>query len=167
MASITQNLTPYSGVVPDRTTQTQTQFDAAATELQDYWGVIAPELSTWQSQVNAVGAEAVASANTATLAKNQAEDYAQSAQVDAQAAASASAAAITAQAGAEAAETAAEGYASLAQATNPDTPIRVNPNSITDDFTLAAGYNGTSTGPISIIDGVRVAVTTHSRWSIV
>ena len=41
-------------------------------------------------------------------------------------------------------------YASMAQATNPDTPIRLNPRFITAAFTVPAAYNGASVGPISI-----------------
>ncbi|MEA3641307.1 MAG: hypothetical protein VBE63_15385 [Lamprobacter sp.] len=166
MAEITQPLTPYTGVVPNPATQTQAQLDAAATSWASWLVTAGNQYPTWGDQVNAVGVEAVASANISTLAKNQAEDYAASAQVDAQAATSARAAAQVAQAGAEAAETAAQGYASLAQATNPDTPIRVNPNAITADFTLPAGYNGLSAGPIEITDDAIVTVTPGSTWTI-
>jgi len=174
MAEITTNLTEYAGVVPNRTTQEQYEFDDASTALQDYWGVLAPELNAWSDEVNAVGAEAVSMAASAQAARDLAQTYRDQAQAYSgqsalyeSGAQTAAANAESAQAAAEAAEIAAQGYASLAQATNPDTPIRVNPNAISADFTLAAGYNGSSIGPISIIEGVNVAIPAHSRWSIV
>lgn len=60
----------------------------------------------------------------------------------------------------------AQVYASQAQATNPDSPIRINPTRIKADFTLPAGYNGASAGPISIDDGVTVVIGNGATWSI-
>lgn len=57
-------------------------------------------------------------------------------------------------------------YASQAQATNPDSPIRINPTRIKADFTLPTGYNGASAGPISIDDGVTVVISDGATWSI-
>lgn len=86
----------------------------------------------------------------------------------AQAAASAVAAESPAANAAAAAASAASAavYASQAQATNPDTPIRTNPRKITTDFTLGSGTNGVSAGPITIADGVTVTVQDNATWSI-
>ena len=56
--------------------------------------------------------------------------------------------------------------ASTAQATNPDSPIRLNPRRITADFSVASAYNATSAGPITISEGVTVAVGDNATWSI-
>jgi len=86
--------------------------------------------------------------------------------------AAAAQAAITAQspisnaAAAAASAAAAAGYASLAQATTPDSPIRLNPRFITADFTVESAYNAASVGPITISDGVIVTVNDNATWSI-
>lgn len=67
---------------------------------------------------------------------------------------------------AQAAATAAAQYASQAQATNPDSPIRINPTRVMANFTLPTGYNGESAGPISIDDGVTVSISNGATWSI-
>jgi hypothetical protein len=67
---------------------------------------------------------------------------------------------------AQAAATAAAQYASQAQATNPDSPIRINPTRVMANFALATGYNGASAGPISIGDGVTVTISNGATWSI-
>ena len=67
---------------------------------------------------------------------------------------------------AQAAATAAAQYASQAQATNPDSPIRINPTRVMANFTLSTGYNGASAGPISIDDGVTVTISNGATWSI-
>ena len=46
------------------------------------------------------------------------------------------------------------------------TPIWLNPRFITADFTVPAGHNGASVGPISISDGVTVTIQDHATWSI-
>ena len=69
-------------------------------------------------------------------------------------------------AAAQAAATAAGVYAAQAQATNPDSPIRINPTRITSNFTLATGYNGASAGPIAIDPGATVTLSHGSTWSI-
>jgi len=68
---------------------------------------------------------------------------------------------------AQTAESNAQGYASLAQATNPDSPIRLNPREIIADFTVASAYNATSTGPITIAPGITVTVQDNATWSVV
>jgi hypothetical protein len=60
----------------------------------------------------------------------------------------------------------AAAFASTAQATNPDSPIRINPREITTNFTLASNYNAASVGPITVSDGVTVTVSDNATWSI-
>lgn len=60
----------------------------------------------------------------------------------------------------------AQAYATLAQATNPDAPVRLNPRRITAATTIPAGYNAATTGPITVADGITVTVSDHSTWSI-
>lgn len=82
-------------------------------------------------------------------------------------AAAASAAKAAAQTiAAEQAAQQAQAFASQAQATNPDSPIRINPARIGGNFTLPAGYNGASAGPVSIDDGVTVRIQDGATWSI-
>lgn len=57
-------------------------------------------------------------------------------------------------------------YASTAQATNPDSPIRLNPRRIAADFSVASAYNAASVGPITISDGTTVTVGDNATWSI-
>ena len=45
--------------------------------------------------------------------------------------------------------------------------IQINDNSISGDYTLAAGYNGVSAGPITIASGVTVTIADGSSWSVV
>lgn len=67
---------------------------------------------------------------------------------------------------AQAAATAAAISASLAQATNPGSPVRINPCAISADFTLASAYNAQSTGPMRINDGVTVTVQDNATWAV-
>ena len=60
----------------------------------------------------------------------------------------------------------AAAYASTAQATNPDSPIRLNPRNITSNITIASAYNAASVGPITISDGVTVTVGDNATWLI-
>ena len=85
---------------------------------------------------------------------------------DAAAAAVAAQSPVTNAAAAAASALAAAAYASTAQATNPDSPIRINPRKITADFTIASTYNAASVGPISISEGVTVTVSDNATWSI-
>ena len=86
--------------------------------------------------------------------------------------AAAAQAAVTAQspvtnaAAAAASAALAAAYASTAQATNPDSPIRINPRFITTNFTVASAYNAASVGPITVSDGVTVTVEDNATWSI-
>ena len=85
---------------------------------------------------------------------------------------SAAAAAVSAQspvtnaAAAAASAAAAQAFASTAQATNPDSPIRLNPREITVNFAIASNYNAASVGPITVSDGVTVTVGDNATWSI-
>lgn len=46
-------------------------------------------------------------------------------------------------------------------------PIYLNSNTISSNYTVPANYNGLSSGPITIADGVTVTITDGSSWSIV
>ena len=69
-------------------------------------------------------------------------------------------------AAAAASAVAAAAYASQAQAVSPDSPIRLNTRAVTANFTVPAGYNAASAGPISVADGITVTVSDFSTWSI-
>ena len=69
-------------------------------------------------------------------------------------------------AAAAAAAAAAQGYASLAQATNPDAPLRLNPRTITTNTTIPSAYNASSVGPVTVAEGVTVTVSNSATWSI-
>jgi uncharacterized phage infection (PIP) family protein YhgE len=173
MAAITQTLPIYSGTIPNRATMSQGDLDIASTAFHTYWANAAPDVNAFSLQANALRTELIevqadteAARDLTYTYRDQTQTYRDGANLYATAASQAQTAAQTAQANAEQAETAAAGYASLAQATNPDTPIRVNPNAISEDFTLAANYNGVSAGPIQINDGVTVTVTPGSTWTI-
>jgi hypothetical protein len=45
-------------------------------------------------------------------------------------------------------------------------PIYVNSNTISANYTFNSGTNGTSTGPITINDGVSVTVQDGSKWVV-
>lgn len=145
------------------------------------------DLNTWSTQANTVAGEVNTNASTATSAASTASSAASSATTSAStattqasnASSSASAAAISesnaaatasassASAQAASASAASAGvYASQAQATNPDSPIRLNPRKITADFTVASTYNAASVGPITISEGITVTVSDNATWSI-
>ena len=42
----------------------------------------------------------------------------------------------------------------------------MNPSTISENFTLAAGYNAISAGPITIGEGVTVTLNDTSNWTI-
>ena len=86
--------------------------------------------------------------------------------VQAGAAAVAAQSPVTNAAAAAAAALAAQSYATLAQATNPDAPVRLNPRRITTELNIASGYNAASVGPIVIAEGVTVTVSDNATWSI-
>ncbi|POP53057.1 hypothetical protein [Zhongshania marina] len=68
---------------------------------------------------------------------------------------------------AEEGATNAEYFAGLAESTNPNAAIRVNPRTITESVGIANGYNGLSAGPIAIGDGVTITIGDNATWSIV
>lgn len=74
--------------------------------------------------------------------------------------------AATNAAAAQASATAAAQYAAQAQATNPDSPIRLNPRRVSNNLTIPAAYNAASAGPIAIDDGINVTVSPGANWSI-
>ena len=44
--------------------------------------------------------------------------------------------------------------------------LLMNPSTISENFTLAAGYNAISAGPITIGEGVTVTLNDTSNWTI-
>lgn len=46
-------------------------------------------------------------------------------------------------------------------------PVRLNAQTITENYTIPTGYNGSSAGPITIPDGITVTISDGSAWSIV
>lgn len=117
----------------------------------------ATEANALQADVNAKQSAAATSASAA-----------QADRLLCQAAATAVAAANPVTNAAAAAASAAQAaiYASQAQATNPDSPIRLNPRSVTANFTVPSGYNAASAGPMAIAEGVTVTVQDNATWSI-
>ena len=65
MADITQTITVYSGTVPDASSMTQGEFDAAAVQLTNYWMQIPPEINAWAAEVNALNSAINASRDAA------------------------------------------------------------------------------------------------------
>lgn len=47
-----------------------------------------------------------------------------------------------------------------------NTLIRFNPNHIAADVTIPSNYNGFSTGPMTINNGITVTIPAGSAWSI-
>ena len=115
------------------------------------------EANALQTDVNAKQAAAAVSANAAQADRILCDDAT---------AAVAAQSPVTNAAAAAASALAAAASASTAQATNPDSPIRINPRKITADFTIASTYNAASVGPISISEGVTVTVSDNATWSI-
>lgn len=141
---------------PTRTDPTnfRTRADAYHTWLVPFVNTTLVSVLSWiQSRANEVLGWANAASSDRILAQAAAAAVAAESPVANAAAAAASAAAAAV-------------YASQAQATNPDTPIRTNPKTIRADFTLGAGYNGESAGPITIADGVTVTLEDGATWSI-
>ena len=115
------------------------------------------EANALQTDVNAKQAAAAVSANAAQADRILCDDAT---------AAVAAQSPVTNAAAAAASAVLAAAYASTAQATNPDSPIRLNPRKITADFTVASTYNAASVGPISISEGVTVTVSDNATWSV-
>ena len=121
-------------------------------------------LPQFQTEANAVASEINAAATSAASSASAA----QADRVSAAAAAAAVAAQspVTNAAAAAASAAAAAVYASTAQATNPDSPIRLNPREISANITIGSDYNAASTGPLTIGDGITVTVNNNATWSI-
>lgn len=69
---------------------------------------------------------------------------------------------------AQAAAAAAQAAWSAALAANPDLNPwgRMNPSTLHENFTLAAGFNAASAGPITIGEGVDITLDDNSNWTI-
>ena len=162
VAGISSNVSTVAGISTNVTT-----VAGAASNVNTVAGISAnvTTVGTNIASVNTAAANIVAIQNAATNASNAAASAAAAATSASDAAASASSASTSA-ANAATSAAASAAYASMAQATNPDTPIRLNPRFITADFTVPAAYNGASVGPISISDGVTVTIQDHATWSI-
>ena len=153
----TPTLTAPPATVPNKYGGDPVAFDAAMQAWLTWEATRQPEevaLVTWANALALVMAAqtAAAQADRIICAAAQAAVATQSPVVNAAAAA--------------ASATLAAAYASTAQAANPDSPIRLNPRRIAADFTVAAAYNATSAGPITVSDGVTVTVADNATWSI-
>ncbi len=163
--SITQVISPIPAPAPSRADPVN--FNARSEAMLNALPTLSTEINTWRTQTNAL-AGTVNSQSTQVAADTVTVRQIRDAVLPAtNTATQAAASATSAKNDAVAARDAAQGYASQAQATNPDTPIRLNPQAITADFTIPANYNGYSAGPIFIHDGAHVTVTQNSHWSIV
>lgn len=99
-------------------------------------------------------------ANAATqLAASAALSYTNAAAKAVESANSANAAAVSA--------INAQGYASIAQAVSPDSPMRLNTKKISADFVVSEAYNAVSAGPIEIAENIIVTINDGATWSIV
>jgi hypothetical protein len=77
--SISQ-ITPYSGTIPNKITQTANEFHAACDTVLNYQlNTLVPELITFSGQVNSLADEICVNAETATTKAQEAYEYAQSA----------------------------------------------------------------------------------------
>ena len=45
--------------------------------------------------------------------------------------------------------------------------IRVNPNVLTENATIATGYNASSAGPLTIANNVTVTIANNATWTII
>ena len=117
----------------------------------------AEQANALQANVNARQIAAAASANAA-----------QSDRLLCQAAATAVAAQSPVANAAAAAASAAQAavFASQAQATNPDSPIRLNSRIVASSFTVPSAFNAASVGPLTVAEGVTVTVQDNATWSI-
>lgn len=69
---------------------------------------------------------------------------------------------------AQVAATAAQAAWSAALAANPDLNPwgRMNPSTLTTDFTLSTGYNALSAGPLTIAENVEITLEDHAHWTV-
>lgn len=142
---------------PDKFGGDPAAFDAAMQAHLAWQTALVPQLNAQNAENNTINATVLA--NAAAVAADRTLAQAAVAAVAAQSPVSNAAAAAAAAA-------AAQVYASQAQATNPDSPMRLNPRSIAANFTVPTGYNAASTGPITVDDGVAVTVATGAAWSV-
>ena len=156
MAVITPPVLTLPGPSPDRSDRAT--FTARSIARDDFIkNTQIPQLTLALANVAANAADTAANAAAISIiaggaAAAQAAVIAQSPVANAAAAAAAAAQAAV--------------YAGQAQATNPDSPIRINPRKITADFTVGSGYNAQSTGPITIAEGVTVTVQDNATYAI-
>ncbi len=153
----TPTLTAPPATVPNKYGGDPAAFDAAMQAWLAWEATRQPEevaLVNWATALAALVAaqSAAAQADRILCAAAQAAITAQSPITNAAAAAASAASAAA--------------YASQAQATNPDSPIRLNPRAITAAFTVPSAYNAASAGPIRISDGITVTVADNATWSI-
>ena len=47
-----------------------------------------------------------------------------------------------------------------------DDVLRINPSRITNDTAISSYYNATSTGPITVKDGITITISDYATWSI-
>lgn len=153
----TPTLSPPPSLVPNKYGGDPAAFDAAMQAWLTWEATRQPEEVAFASWADALAAlvaaqSAAAQADRILCAAAQAAVTAQSPAANASAAAASAAAAAA--------------YASTAQATNPDSPIRLNPRAITAAFTVPSTSNAASAGPIRISDGITVTVADNATWSI-
>ena len=132
-------------------------FAASMENMLNEMVVFGPEANLLQIDVNAKQLLAAANANAAQADRIIAAAAAASVTA-ANPATNAAAAAASAQAAAVS--------AAIAQAVSPDSPVRFNSRVITGDLTIGSAYNAASAGPITIADGVTVALQDNATWSI-
>lgn len=131
---------------------------AARSDLYHAWRVtnhpeeVAALAWTYTTAVEMYALAAAAQADRITAAAAAAAVAAQSPATNAAAAAASAAAAAVS--------------ATLAQATNPDAPVRLNPRFITTNLAIGSGYNAASVGPITVSDGITVTINNNATWSI-
>lgn len=142
---------------PDKFGGDPVAFDAAMQAHLDWQVAAIPQMNAQNAENNAINA-AVSATAVAAQADRVICQAAAAAIAQESPTANAAAAAIAA--------AQAQAYASQAQATNPDSPIRLNPRRIAVNFTVPTGYNAASTGPITVADGVAVTVATGAAWSV-
>lgn len=126
-------------------TVTEGQFKTALTNLRDYLSGL----------FGADGTQATARNTLGVPTPEQMQGYV--AEVDADR--------LVAQNAAQAAQAAW----SAALAANPDLNPwgRMNPSTLQADFTLAAGYNAVSAGPLTVGEGVAVTLEDGANWNII
>jgi hypothetical protein len=145
-------------------------FPTGWTNLRDsltWIAARAQEVFDWAASATASEANALASKNAAATSASNAAGSASASAGSAAAALVSNNSAATSTAAATAAAVAAQGFASIAQAVSPDSPMRINTSRVSADFTLAPGYNAASAGQIEIAENITVTISDTATWSIV